>query len=91
MNYQSEYSNQIKDAIDRVLVEADIPNFNKLARRLDVSKQALSKWRQTGLVPTTRAVQMELLSGGKVSWKELCPDIVDEFKAQEALKLTNRD
>lgn len=85
------YEVEVKDAINSVLVAAGIKNYNALARRLDVSKQALSKWQQTGIVPPHRALQMELLSGGKVSWKKICPDIVDEFEsASEVIYTSSR-
>jgi DNA-binding transcriptional regulator YdaS (Cro superfamily) len=91
MIYVSEYAPAVKDAINSVLDASDIKNFNALARRLDVSKQALSKWRQTGIVPAHRALQMELLSGGKVSWKKICPDIVAEFEnASEVIHASSR-
>ena len=79
MIYVSEFAGEVKAAIDKVVTVSGIKNCNALARRLDVSKQALSKWRMTGLVPAHRALQMELITEGAVSWKELCPDIVAEF------------
>lgn len=91
MIYISEYAVEVKEAIDSVLEAAQIKNFNALARRLDVSKQALSKWRQTGIVPAHRALQMELMSEGKVSWKRMCPDIVADFKrSKEVIYETSR-
>ena len=79
MQIENEYSAAVKAAIDDVIVAAGVRNCNALARRLDVTKQALSKWRQTGNVPAFRAMQMELVSGGAVSWQRLCPDVVVEF------------
>ena len=79
MIYVSEFAGEVKAAIDKVVTVSGIKNCNALARRLDVSKQALSKWRMTGIVPAHRALQMELITDGAVSWKELCPDIVAEF------------
>ncbi len=91
MIYISEYAVEVKEAIDSVLEAAQIKNFNALARRLDVSKQALSKWRQTGIVPAHRALQMELMSEGQVSWKRMCPDIVADFKrSKEEIYETSR-
>jgi len=80
MIFVSEFADQVKDAIDEVVVAAGLKNCNALARRLDVSKQALSKWRQSGVVPAHRALQMELMAKGQVSWKSLCPDIVADFE-----------
>jgi len=79
MNYVSEYADEVKAAIDDVVSFTGIKNCNALARRLGVSKQALSKWRQTGIVPAHRAMQMELMTDGSVSWRDLCPDIVVDF------------
>lgn len=94
MLYQSEFSGAVKGAIDDVLSTAGIKSCSALARRLDVSKQALSKWRVTGLVPAHRALQMELISNGAVSWKDLCPDIVADFeqsKREETVYETRRE
>jgi DNA-binding transcriptional regulator YdaS (Cro superfamily) len=51
-------------------------SFNRLAGRLDVTKQAISKWRTSGAVPASRACQIELLTNGEVKWQSLCPDLV---------------
>ena len=85
-----DYMLQIRVALDRAANLAGVSSANALARRLDVSKQALSKWKRTGVVPAHRACQIELLTGGSVSWKELCPDIVDDFYAQPAVKPIQR-
>jgi transposase-like protein len=91
MTDTTHYVAEVKAAINSVLQEADIKNLNALARRLDVSKQALSKWRQTGIVPANRALQMELLSNGKVGWQKICPDIVEDFKrSKEVIYETSR-
>lgn len=76
-----EYVRQIEDTLNRAANLAGVPSANALARRLDVSKQALSKWKRTGIVPAHRACQIELLTGGEITWKDLCPDIVDDFNA----------
>lgn len=51
-------------------------SFNRLAGRLDVTKQAISKWRTSGVLPASRACQIELLTKGEVTWQSLCPDLV---------------
>tara|TARA_A200000159_G_scaffold133039_1_gene130960 strand:+ start:20945 stop:21220 length:276 start_codon:yes stop_codon:yes gene_type:complete len=87
----SAYANEVKVAIDCVVDLSGVKNCNALARRLDVSKQALSKWRQTGIVPAHRALQMELMTEGQVSWKALCPDIVADFNdSSEVIYETSR-
>jgi hypothetical protein len=36
-------------------------------------------------------LQMELLTGGEVSWKKICPDIVAEFNnASEVIHASSR-
>lgn len=79
MKSQTELVEQVEIALDRVVQEGNLKNHGALARRLDVTKQALSKWKITGQVPAHRALQMELLTAGRVTWKEICPDIVADF------------
>jgi len=79
MKYVSDYAPRVQKAIDAVVAEAGLKSRAMLARRMDVSRQAVSNWAVTGIVPTDRAMQMELISGGKVSWRRLCPDIVYKF------------
>lgn len=67
------------DALDRVLFATNTGSLTALAKKLGVSKQAISKWRKTGLVPTYRALQMCWVSNGAVTWMQLCPHIVREF------------
>lgn len=67
------------DAIDRVVSATGTGSVTGLAKKLGVSKQAISKWRKTGLVPTYRALQMCWVSNGAVTWMQLCPQIVREF------------
>ena len=75
-------TNTVSEAIDRDRKHAQLSSDNRLAGALDVTKQALSKWRRTNSVPARRALQMEILSGGRVSWRDLCPDVVKEFEAR---------
>ena len=79
----SPHAPKVKRAIDQVINAAGIKSANGLARRLDVSKQAMSKWRTTGYVPPLRALQMEMLADSQVTWRQLLPDIaekaIDEF------------
>ena len=91
MFFISEHAESVKTAIDKVVEDAGLKNCNALARRLDVSKQALSKWRLSGVVPAHRALQMELITAGQVSWKDLCPDILKEFEqASEVIYTSSR-
>ena len=68
----------VKSSIDKVADLVAQGSFNKLAGRLDVSKQARSKWRTEGKVPPQRACQMEVLTSGKVKWWQLAPQILHE-------------
>ena len=91
MNFVSEFADEVRSAIDDVVKSSGVKNCNALARRLDVSKQALSKWRQTGVVPAHRALQMELMAKGVVSWKRMCPDIVADYEqSSEVVYETSR-
>ncbi|QDP52915.1 MAG: putative DNA-binding transcriptional regulator [Prokaryotic dsDNA virus sp.] len=76
-----DYVKQIEETLNKAVNLTGVSSANALARRLDVSKQALSKWKKTGIVPAHRACQIELLTGGAISWKDLCPDIVDDFNS----------
>ena len=71
---------EVADAIERVKVAAGLSSDNRLAGALDVTKQALSIWRNRGRVPALRACQMELLSQGQVSWQELAPEIIADME-----------
>lgn len=72
----NDFAAEVKTAIDDVVLHANTRSVNGLARRLDVSKQVLSKWRLTGVVPPLRALEMELMTEGKVRWERLLPDVV---------------
>lgn len=47
--------------------------FAELAKRLHVTRQAVSAWRQRGCVPAERVIEIERLTG--VSRYDLRPDI----------------
>jgi DNA-binding transcriptional regulator YdaS (Cro superfamily) len=68
----------VRISIDKVAELVAQNSYNKLAGRLDVTKQALSKWRTEGKVPALRACQMEVLTDGKVKWWQLAPQILNE-------------
>lgn len=46
---------------------------NRLAGLLDVSRQAVNIWEREQDVPIVRALQMEQLTGGEVTWRQLSP------------------
>jgi DNA-binding transcriptional regulator YdaS (Cro superfamily) len=72
----------VSDAIDRVIAATHTSNTSGLADRIGVSKQAISKWRSTGLIPTYRALQMCWASEGAVTWMQLCPHVIREFNQE---------
>ncbi len=90
MLHISPHAPIVQSALNNVVVHSSLKNDSSLARTLDVTKQALSKWRGSGLIPAHRALQMELLTAGKVSWKDLCPDIVEDFNRKEPVYAINR-
>ncbi len=70
----------VNEALDLVREVTGLTSDNRLAGALDVSRQALHKWRTEGRVPALRACQMEVLSGGKINWRELCPEVVEDLE-----------
>lgn len=70
----------VSEAIDVVRRAAGFSSDNRLAGALDVSRQALHTWRSTGKVPALRACQMEALSNGAVTWRDLCPEVLEDLK-----------
>ncbi len=87
MDSQKDLCTKVELALNEVVKEAGLKNHGALARRLDVTKQAISKWKITAQVPAHRALQMELLTNGRVSWQQICPDIVADFHASTAVVL----
>ena len=71
----------VKNALNSVLHFSHLKNDSALAKELNVTKQALSRWRISGIVPAQRALEMDLLTRGRVSWRQLCPKIVDRVEA----------
>ena len=71
---------KVNDAIDRVREITGLNSDNRLAGALDVSRQALHKWRLDGRLPALRACQMEVLTHGEINWRELCPEVVEDLK-----------
>jgi len=76
----------VRDALDRVVRVTGSGSLTGLSKTIGVSKQAISKWRKTGIVPTYRALQMCWVSNGAVTWMQLCPHIVREFTDEKARK-----
>lgn len=76
----------VRDALDRVVRVTGSGSLTGLSKTIGVSKQAISKWRKTGIIPTYRALQMCWVSNGAVTWMQLCPHIVREFTDEKASK-----
>lgn len=55
----------------------------QLAIKLDVTRQAVAQWRVRGDVPPARAAHIEYATNKKVSWRELCPNLLQEIKEVE--------
>ena len=54
---------------------------NRVAGVLDVSRQAIATWQETENVPILRALQIETITKGKITWRELSPVTADEVDA----------
>ena len=51
MLHISIHAPTVQSALDNVVVHSSLKNDSSLARTLDVTKQALSKWRVSGIIP----------------------------------------
>jgi DNA-binding transcriptional regulator YdaS (Cro superfamily) len=67
---------QVRRKLEQVSALVASSSWNRLAGKLDVTRQAINKWIVAGEVPAARACQIELLTEGAVTWKELCPKLV---------------
>jgi len=82
MRYQTDPARRkAVEQLDRACHLLANDSFNRLAGRLDVTKQAISKWRTSGAVPAARACQIELLTNGEIKWQSLCPDLVKDTES----------
>jgi DNA-binding transcriptional regulator YdaS (Cro superfamily) len=68
--------------VDRVIKA--VGGLGALAKRLDISRQAIDKWRRAG-VPAERVLTLESISG--VSRSELRPDL---YPLESSRLKTNR-
>ncbi|CAL7962439.1 conserved hypothetical protein [Gammaproteobacteria bacterium] len=53
--------------------ERIVGSATKLVQRLGVSRQRFNYWKQSGEVPYEIAVQIYVITDGKVTIEELCP------------------
>lgn len=63
-----------QSAIERAIQA--VGGQKKLAEKLDVSKQAITKWRKK--IPAERVLKIEAATNGVVSRHELRPDLYPE-------------
>lgn len=78
-------TDQVNIALDQVKQIRKLRSDRQLALMLDLEKQNVAAWRSKGEVPANRAVQLELITKNKVTWKMLCPRLL-----QETLELIDR-
>lgn len=51
-----------------------------LAHKIEISRQAVDQWRDRG-VPAERVISLERAVGGRVSRRELRPDLFEDCRA----------
>lgn len=56
----------------------------KLAEALHVGQPAVGMWIVRGRIPAAQAVRIEQLTSGKVTMRELCPELFERRKAKAA-------
>jgi DNA-binding transcriptional regulator YdaS (Cro superfamily) len=56
---------------------AYLGGLGRLALKLDLSRQAIYKWRDNG-IPLKRALEIERLTEGRVKASDLCPGVFNE-------------
>lgn len=62
---------------DKDLVSSVVAFFGSqvaLARGIGVTQQAVSYWLKSGQIPPTHCAKVEVLSNGRFTRKELCPN-----------------
>lgn len=51
---------------------------NALANKLGITRGAVTSWKKTG-IPAERCIQIEKMTGGKITRQEMRPDMFGEF------------
>jgi len=72
-------------ALEKTLTALGISNLAQLAVILRVSTQAVHTWALEQNVPPKRALQIEVITGGAVSWEELMPNFREEIVKDAAI------
>lgn len=69
---------QVNDALDQLKNIFALRSDRQLAAMFDLEKQNVAAWRNKGEVPPMRAIQIEHLTGGEMTWRTLCPSLLRE-------------
>jgi len=67
---------QVNEALDEVKNIFSLRSDRQLALKFDLEKQNVAAWRAKGEVPAARAIQIEHLTEGEVTWRTLCPNLL---------------
>lgn len=63
------------NALEQLIEQSHIRSASEIARRLDVSFMAVSKWRKSGRVPTKRVAALVEMSEPKLTPHDFRPDV----------------
>jgi DNA-binding transcriptional regulator YdaS (Cro superfamily) len=69
---------QVNNALDQLKNIFALRSDRQLAAMFDVEKQNVAAWRHKGEVPPMRAIQIEHLTNGEMTWRTLCPSLLRE-------------
>lgn len=80
----SKDQTQVNNALDKLKNIFSLRSDRQLAAMFDVEKQNVAAWRSRGEVPPMRAIQIEHLTDGEMTWRTLCPSLLRD--TQELVK-----
>ena len=66
----------MNDALDKVKNIFSLRSDRQLAAMFDLEKQNVAAWRARGEVPPGRALQIEHMTNGELTWRTLCPSLL---------------
>ncbi len=75
---KNKTNKSVNDALDQVKKILGLRSDRQLALLLDLEKQNVAAWRAKGEVPASRAVQLELCTERKITWFDLCPNLLKD-------------
>lgn len=81
---KSKDAARVNSALNETKRALSLKSDRQLAIKLDVSRQAVGQWRARGEMPATRALQIEWLTDKKVTWMQICPNLVRDFAEIES-------